>query len=695
MADLNRLRTIATTRGDSVNLIAAVLHHCAPDPTSQKPLDVDLTRSLLDWMAAAPMPFFGPVLGSIGVTHDEFSVLLSSLPAGSIPDLVSLSSAFCLTPGDWDRATRNATVAETVGHGRDATKLPSQTGAEFAVLDALSSLGYPSVEAAVAALADFRRVNKRNTLVVHHRQDQRSRHCVAFRVHTGHRWRFVITPWCVSRSNALAYVMALLTDDRRGQVEERTARRAETVMNYTARRGLEALRDLTVPAVALLTTYKYEPSLLSFVDDRGRIVQSVQARLLYVWVAFAGVFMTGTGDVLLSIARQRVELAQSLDYPDAPPSLSEYFSSATEDITALLLYSRYLQHRAESRDASRFGPRLNKGPMLSYIVRARTKAERNTLACINRMQEVTALVRSLPVVPKGFCLVVEWGGDIDQSAVLASAAVAGVDIALDVGESGIDVPGGDVNGDEETSRSYQLYLASAKARKPPLRPIIEYGSGDPLISRFESISRYLAVSGNNAPLVYISGGVVADGNLPVFICSEASTRLNAVALSRGTVPIPYACAEVLRPPMCPHGAQSNLDNYLAKSAYVETECDYCGTLYRCVSSVVSPIADHRARLVKPRSAFAHNGHFSLELVDVPDPDGHSMETMDAAIASNVLRNATWGDEPVSITQGADPISPRLSDAVKNIVTNAYRMLSSGYTGKLGDSDAMTIAASVV
>jgi hypothetical protein len=493
MADLTRLRTIVATCDDKVTFAAGVLYHLSGNPHAPTLRDVDSVKSALAWLSSAPLPLFGSVVGPCGFTPDDFRVCTAGFSESTLADVASLANAMATSDADWDRTVRDENASGLTLHDAGAARLEAQSPAEFAVLDVLRDAGYAGIDAAVAAFADIKRAYPSGRYTSAVQQFSRSRHAVCARVVHADVLYCVVTPWCLSRRTAQAYAAVSLRHLRRQQVHQRTIERARTAVSYAARHSLQAIRDITDPAIALLTQYSYSPVDLAFIDKNGTVRQSIQSRTPAAWVAFAAVHSHGACDLLLDLAGKRTELIANLPPPPQHP-MDEYYDNADDPLTGLLAFSRVLASFRSERDNGPHGPHVNKGPMLAYVARATSKRDRNTVACINRIEEVTALLASRSIGKERVLFVVEWGGDYNHSAVLGAAAAAQLDIALDVAGSGVDMPGQDITAeDQDLTFSFSLYLSSAKRRHMPRMPVVEYSQGATLHSRLEKV--YAAVGG--------------------------------------------------------------------------------------------------------------------------------------------------------------------------------------------------------
>lgn len=678
-----------------VPFVSAVLHHLAQKPTSAMVADAESASSVLNWLADAPAPFFGNVVGSAVSSPDDFAAILQRLSPSHYDMVASLANSMAVPDSEWDRDIRDSNAVEIATHSSLATRHPAQTSAEFAALDLLTDAGYASIDDAVGALADLRRATPGTVFTTHVAQFSRSRHSVSGRIHLNGEWHYFLTPWCLSRKVALAYVAILFHQYRRVAVEARVARRAATATSYATRRSLDDVRALVDPAVALLTTYAYSPTSLAFVDSDGRNVQTIQTRMPYVWVAFAAVHTKGASDVLLEISQRRVDAAGIAPVFDDDGRISEYNENVVEPMSGFLMFSRVLAYMRQSR-ASTHNPFVNKGPMLTYIARGRSNLERNTCACINRMEEVVALARKNQREPSSYMMVVEWGGEINQSAILASAAASGIDLALDVSGSGLDLPGMDVVNDGTVRAfNYQLYLTSAERRTLPRMPSVEYPEGTPLHAKLGILYDQLSAAGGALPFVYVSGGVAGTSRTPVSVCSDSAALLSGAQQFSEQSSVLFATAEFLLPPLCNHGLHSPVDVYLSSFSQVADDCAMCDSHYRALSILMGPIVDFSARAVKTRSMYAHNAHFSLEISSWNvDPAGDTLTTIDSAMASNIVRNAPWPAPATKLNPEADPLSQDVVKLVEPIVRTAYDKLAERYSGLMSREEADAVAASI-
>ncbi|QRF54814.1 hypothetical protein [Beauveria bassiana polymycovirus 4] len=697
MADLTRLRAILLEPRSYSPSIGAVIYHLSSSATRVLLLDAESCRLTLEWLASAPRNLYGDLLGAVGVTSDDLSRVLREMDDAAYARAATYANAMIAADGEWDRETRDSYGTAVATHSAGAARVSSQTSAEFAALDCLTAAGYAGVDDAVSAVADIRRVYD-NTFAVVSKQMARSRHAAICRmVLRDGTVRLAISPWCLSRRHAIAVLAVHFHDLRREVVEDRLVRRAATVKTFAARNSLQAVRDLTAPALALLTRYSYDSALMAFVDSSGSPVQTMGSRAPHVAVAFAAVFTRGSADPLLELADARTAVGTEVCAGDPHPvAATEYYDNADNPWSALALFSRALGVFRDNRAATPWGDRINKGAMLGYPARGRTRHDRNTAACVNRLEEVAATVRGLGGDLTNTLFVVEWGGHYTHAVVMAAAAVAGLDVALDVADSGVDVPGSDVYGDdEEPPHHYQLYLASAKRRNLPRLPTVDYASGTPLVTKLQMVHDSVGSASDPVVLVYINGGVTQDQVNPVSVCSDSLARLSAVRFAAPTTALFMAVTEVLLPPVCHlHSAQADPAQFVDHAGLVEGECDYCVSFSRAAGAVSTMVADD-VRLVKARAMFAHNSHFSAEWCPrFTDPGGDTLRTIDACMATNALRNHEYDEPPPDPVPGRDVTSPELMDLMHKPISVVHLALSGGDRSKFDDADAHTVAASI-
>ncbi|UMZ55611.1 P2 [Setosphaeria turcica polymycovirus 1] len=696
MADLTRLRTILMDHGSCAIPLGAVAHHMLRGARSRVAYDPDYIRAVTEWMGAAPAPAYGDVIGSFGLSPGDITNLLTDADDTDLGRAATLANAMAVHDQEYDRATRDSYSTATSIHVADARRLGAQSSAEFAALDALTSVGYLGIDDAVSCLAHLRRVIK-NTFVLHNRQFARSRHAITAKfTRADGRTRIIVTPWCLSRRNAQAYAALCLADWHRSAVQERIVERARTVASFAERASLQAVRDIIAPALAMLLRYSYDPGRMAFVNDAGNVEQSVGARAPSVTVAFAAVFSSGACDAVMQLAEARSALAKTLLDPSPAATALDYLNLADSPWSALALFSRSLAEHRTQREATPWGDRVNKGAMLGYVARERDRAARNTAACVNRLSEVATLLRLRGHDPCNTLIVVEWGGHVLPHAVLGAAATAKLNVALDVADSGVDVPGQDVFGpDDDAPHHYQLYLASAQARMLPRMPAVAYRAGTPLVDKLQAVAQ--AVSGGSPPfaIAYLSGGMTQLAETPVSVCADAYSRMLAMEHARQSSNIAFYCTEFLLPPACPHVVALDPERYLDEACVGDEECLQCEAHYRAITSASDIIDRDGVRVVKARSMFGHNAHFGVEWGGAKDtPETDSMVTIDSALACNVMRNHEYQNPPPPAVEGKDVTSPDLMEMTKPLIATVYSLLAGNYRGPLTEDDTQSIAASV-
>nr|QVU39971.1 hypothetical protein [Magnaporthe oryzae polymycovirus 2] len=695
MADLARLRAALSESGSPILPLSGIIHHMAPTPTTITLLDADSVMAILNWLVSAPSAFYGPFLTSSGLTVSDVSSLVASVTPSDAASIASLVNAMATHDGEWDRSVRNDTSRRVAQHSSGAGRVSSQSAVEFAALDLISSCGFEGLAGAVSAFGDVRLSYQCKVSTIAH-QFARSRHAVFARIKLkGDNVRIVVTPWCLSRVNALAVAAVMTADLKRAAVADRTMRRARTAVSYASRLSLQAVRDVLAAATSLLTRCSYDSTRMAFVNPAtGAVVQDTASRQMSVAIAFAHVFTRGSTDAVMTLADAR---AATLDryISSAPPQVADYFGDAHSPLDALALFSRALGATRRLRDVTEEGSRRNKGAMLGYAARMRTKGDRNTVACINRIEEVVSALKARGCDHSRLLLVVEWGGTINHAAILAAAAAAGIDIALDVAASGIDLPGHDVlSDDQDNLHRYQLYLSSAQSRKLPRVPVAEYLEGEPLHSRLRKLLATFDGSLPQHQVAFVAGGVQHALSTPVSINVDAVSRHAALLDVSADYGIVASCAEVLLPPVCAHGIEADPGTFLDNGTFVDTECAQCEEHHRAVAAVADLVSREDTRLVKPRAIHGHNGYFSVETIYGQVVSGDTLRTLDAAISLSHARNVNFGDDDDPGLGYDEYDSHAFATLLRTTVSEVHRALSGGDVSKVPKDDADRIAESV-
>lgn len=674
----------------------AVLYHIAESPHARLSYDVSTSRRALEWLAAAPRPLYGEVVSATGPTPELFAMINADLDDGDLADAATLANCMATGDSEWDRDTRRTRTRALAEHTEEAARMDAQSSAEFAAVDSLVEAGFESLDHAMTAVAELRRVCMRKFRYLT-RQFKRSRYAIACEVEVAPRQTYhILTPWCLSRQSANAYVAVLLRDFWRTYVEKKVVARARTVTSYAARAGLEAVRSLLRSAISIVCNYRYDPARLAFVDSFGTVTEPITVRSPATTVAFAALFMSGNGDVNMDLATLRID-----NVPEDSPYLKEveleYEPNNTSEFDCLMVFSRLLRKMRVERDISKAGPRINKDPMLAYIARGRSKTERNTAACVNRVEEAAALCRSKGVNVNDTIFVVEWGGEFDHAVVLASLAIAKLDVCLDIGMSGVDVPGQEVLDDERDGTcNYQLLLASARERHLPRMPRLPYSASESLDLKLRRVQDFYDKSGTSK-IVYVSGGMTASAGTPVSICDDARARIMSIVKTAEEVPIIFGCAEALIPPLCHHADGLSIDEYLECESRVVDDCLLCTAHRNSISAFDEVFYTDNVRIVKPRSSYAHNGHVSLEFVPGHhNPFGDTEVTIRSMVAANILRNHPWPSEPHQPPppNAGNPTHTEVAELMRPLVKQAYETLGGSPRDPTPYEDLESVAASI-
>ncbi|UOK20166.1 hypothetical protein [Diplodia seriata polymycovirus 1] len=693
MADLTRLPEISRSGVLNTTVVGGALVHLPESPTAPPQYTAAAAQAGVEVLSTAPVPVMAEIVGALSEGALHFLRVKQGMSMSHYGRPATLANSMATPDSEWDRAGRNTFATRLLEHRADAAQHSAQSSAEFAALDALTDAGYENMQHAANELNLVRRT--RAEYFQHHvRQFARSRHAVSCRLQVSPGVvAAVLSPWCLSKQAAYAYVAVVLGHLRRDVRTLRAARiAAGTVSSYSARSSLEAVRRVVEPAIYILSTYTFDPHRLAFCSDDGRVMESIHTRSPHVLAAFAAVCAAGNSDVLIDLAVMR-SVAVPVDRVHTD-QLREYEELLDNEESAMLLFSRALRHYRLERDASQSGPRVNKDPTLGYVVRAVRRIERNTQACVQRVLEVVSAARSKGVDMSQTLVFVEWGGGIDYAQVIGSLALAKIDVAVDVGQSGTDVPGMDVVAEgDDAACSIQLLLASAQDRNLPRMPIVTYSASDTLESKIGQLSS--VYTGGDSGIIYVSGGVVRDEGTPVSVCADASARLNAVFTAAERYNLRMGVAEALIPPLCEHGAGVDVNTFIDSISMVNEDCPSCEAHYRSVVLLSTLCTRDGVRVVKPRSSYGHNGHVSLEFIrGQPRLFEDTATTFDSMVACNVLRNYPWPESPVSPMGGGNPTSPPFSSAMAQVITNIYRLLSGGRTAPLDLLDLQSVAQSL-
>uniref|UniRef100_A0AB74UK48 Uncharacterized protein n=1 Tax=Phyllosticta capitalensis polymycovirus 1 TaxID=3367395 RepID=A0AB74UK48_9VIRU len=693
MVDLTRLRGVVSSGNLDKLFVAAALYHMQPVESGAPSYSAASARSVVMWLAAAPANVYSTVVGGVGDPREVFERTAVVPDEEFWADVATLANSMSTADSQWDRATRDDLARAVAQHAAGAAALEAEPSAEFVALEVLNSVGYSSMDIAVAAVSDYSR--ERNiTMRYLTRQLRRSRVSVSLKiVRPEGGSHYVLTPWCLSKRTALAYAAVCMRSERMRIVHARQHQREQTVSSYMARDALERVRTVVEPAITVLTSYTYDSSRIAFVDASGRIRERADSRQHHIVAAYCAVSTYGAGDALARLATMRADLVSQVECK-VTPVLNDFNERATNATDALMCYSRLLEEYRFQRDNGEYGPRLNKDPMLGYLARGVSRRERNTHACINRMQECVAKVKSMGARMSDTLFVVEWGGEFDSNDVLAAAAVSRLDVAVDLGRSGVDLPGEDVlHENYDAPCRYQLYMTTAPTRRTPLMPEFEYLSSEALQHRLVRLSNFYG--GEGSALVYISGGITNGGGQPIEVCSDTESRMLALRDVALSAPLIMGTAELLLPKLCSHGATADIDEYLSTFSLVDPDCLNCRNHRNALAIITDALSDNHVRLVKARSAYAHNAHMALEVFPgVEQQMGDTITTIESMVAANLLRNHDYGEPPERATENSNFTHKALAGMMRVVVSATTMVLTGPYSGPVSDDAMQSVAASL-
>jgi len=642
MADLQRLSSIAADMGSPAPVIAAVLNQVGVSEGPDGYLSSLQVGEAVAWLAASP-DFVVPGLVPQHVLDYVRRVAPSLKETAGVCDDVAYYARH-LNPASsrYTREARNVRVADIANNRKVKQGHVALGPVETAVLDLVTRVGYTNLAGAVATVSRLRQVGIITQYVVEHKQLE----CAVFRVvcsceMPGRDPRPVITPWCVSRQAAVGCAGVYLAAAHRHLAAEAVKSRSVTVASHMARVDIESVRTIVGPAIRLITTLRFNPTTLSLESADGRPREHISSRAPHTTIAFAYLVSRGAVDVLDLQSRLRCDVAPSPGLMD--PSVGEYYFGASDVQNTLLLASRSLFYTRWRREQPPLAHDFNKGECLGYLAGGRTKKDRNTASCVNRIQEAICTVRSLGQDPGSLLFVVEWGGAIDSAVVLSFCSLARVDCAVDVAASGIDV-GGRADPKRAAANLHFTALMRYKVgRTVPVVSEVPYGAEDGVSDRVRAVVG--AVGDGCEGFVYLSGGLPAVSKMsaPQSV-DDVRSDVQAALMHDVDVPCVLAASDFIMPPACPHLTTVDADEFVRRMGQVDSECGDCTATMRHHATIASLLSLPGVRLSKTRSAFAHNLHFDIEYSSLfRDVMDHTGRTCDSVVFSSGMRNYYRGD----------------------------------------------------
>jgi len=692
--NLNRLRSLVLAADADLLLVASLIFHCSPEPTLQQTITAPEVLSYIEWMARSPYPAYGRFVGKSVRSREELSDVLSRVPEESANDIADLVNSMHTIDSAWDKSARAAATSDTVMHSQDSALLAGQSAIEFVALETIIEAGYPNLSSATTSIDLLIKSGAIDRLSEDTLQLRRSRKMVAsswVESTTGIRRHFV-SPWFLSKQSCLCLMSHYVKAENALRVEKTALKRGHTAVSYEARAGLQAVRSVLEPAISILQTCTYNHATLCFVDNRGRKAYDIATRTKHVLVAFSYVFSRGSSDVLLELARMR----RSLQTPEitACPSYWGFQNAAEVDVAGMLvLFARTLHDTRDDRLDMGYGDGFNKPPCIGMVIRARGDEERNTLACTARVQEVVSLMRYRGEDVSRLLFSVHWEGDLDPDVVMASLAVCKIDVAIDVGAASVNIPGSSAKAESGES-SYIVLLASAEARGLSRIVRLPYPSGLTVEARLELLAEFYTAAGEGS-IVYLGGGSPFNKKPATLTCSDARSIAVAVSSQMQTGNVTFGSTDFIMPNLCTiHGRRSNVDHALECNGMFEVGCHNCDSFGLGLRDMADMAVMAGARFVKPRSAYAHNGNFAIELYGTGDPhfDG-TIETVDTTNFMTAARNVEWTGD-LLIPERGDPYHKNFMDAVKDVTRRSYEFLAGNQSGPVPEADLASVAQSV-
>ncbi|AVZ65984.1 hypothetical protein [Penicillium digitatum polymycoviruses 1] len=691
--NLARLRSLVLSAHADTLLVASTIFHCFPDPTAHQDITRPEVEAYINWMASSPYPAYGRVVGHVIEKREELVEVFMRLEPERYEDVADLVNAMSTADAAWDKSARASATNDLVRNTASAAQLAGHSAVEFVALESLVSAGYDNISLATTSIDLLRKTGFIDRMVDDGLQLRRSRRAVAaswVEEQTGVR-RFFVSPWCLSKQACLALLAHYVREPNRARLEAVAVRRGQTALTYEARAGLQAVRAILEPAIAILHSHRYDPLQLAFVDRHGRRAYDIATRTKHVLVAFSYVHCRGSEDTLLELARVRSALAA----PDitACREYAEFRDAEEVDETGLLvLFARTLLATRDHRDDIGFGDGYNKPPCLGLVMRARGDEERNTLACVARCQETVAYLRHREVDLGKQLLAVHWEGDLNPDVVIAAMAVSKVDIAVDIGTASVDIPGAAPIGASDSS--YLVLLASAEARGLPRIIRLPYPTGLSISDRVELLYEFYTASGQGA-VCYVGGGSPFSGKPSTQTCADANSVARALAPHVLSGALTFGTADFILPNLCAaHARRSEVAHAIECNGAFEYTCHNCVGFAHGLRDTVELVGMAGARLVKTRSAYAHNGNFSVELFGAGDPDFEdTVQTIETTAFMTAVRNADWEGELV-IPERGDPYHRAFMDAMSVATRRAYDYLSGGEVLPVPEADLASVARSI-
>ncbi|ASV63093.1 hypothetical protein [Colletotrichum camelliae filamentous virus 1] len=692
MADLARLRHMLLEPDHAGLLLSAMCHHLLPDASDVPNVDYDTMPLVRDWILAARAPLLGPGLPLTLPDLTTAQGTLKAMDSHSIDVSVSILRDMRVMDDAFDKVTRGAATGRTAVSAPGAASFSAQSGMEFAVYDALVEAGFGGVKDALKRLQSYLSATRAELRIVNH-QFSRSRTAAVLSAPGAsvHSPRVLcVTPYFTSREAARLYISVVMARDLRLVSATTAVSRATTVLGYAARASLTSLRRVVEPAKAIVKDFSFNPKSLSFDNADGVPVYTITDRTPSVVVAFTLVLSRGAVDVNDEVSALRC----NLDVPGDMTPWVDFYSRLEPDLRRFLVGAAFCLRDARlERDVPPGGADLNKDSGLSYYARDRSAKARNTSACVNRMEEVACLMRSRGFDVTALTFVVEWHGDVDYDVVVGAGAYTGATVAVDVGQGAFYVgdPGSrDIDETADTTGAFVCIVPHAATRGLSRMPIVSYNATDSVTQRVEKVAVALRGSGPPPRVVYVCGGLTAKDVSPMDLTQGNVARVHL--LSAATIDVVFQCSDVLFPSVCEH--QFDLGERAFDSLEVGVLCSSCQSFEGVVALVEDALAVPGSSLVKPRSSYAHNMHYSLEVCPSFDPDVAGERTarcLDATVAANRARNAEW---PTFVPARGSRRARHEEYGVhaKEIIEAAYGMMAN--VGNVGD-EFETVVDSVV
>lgn len=418
----------------------------------------------------------------------------------------------------------------------------------------------------------------------------------------------LITPWCITANTAKVVIARLLYKVYLSTFEHKVVRNVVRVTSYLVRNDLRHLQQLLRDAKYILENYFYNYSEQAFMNKERKIIHELKSPYGAAQVAFALIHAGNRYDISDQLAKIRLS-----DIPVITDPFYKVYSQlkVTSVVEAISSFINLLREQRDWR-YERGLEHFNKAPCLGYLAKGREGQFSGQTQAHVTTRATEALRTRLVDISKNFSfgrnfLIIDWAGKIEVAPIMAIVVLLGYECAIDVGlvKSG-------------NEGRYMVLSRFFSEKTSPVMELISYKVGSVSAERYNRLYEQLELAKYDY-VHLLSGGI---GSLKI---SKIDTMTRAVSFV-DSMPkfITYFSQDFILPDGC------------------KTNCGDCTSCKEILyaGAIARRWIRNGLHIVKPRHAYGHNGHFSIENFSSVT----LQDTLNSAAIISTLRNQMAGSD---------------------------------------------------